>query len=206
MSAGTLRSFVERALERHGEAFESAFPSPFDWRALCSDAPAMAKRLAAGSLEDEAALGEEGDLAPELDLVESAEQVFAHAYLGALAGIALTVEDDRDPELTFEGLLTPLEDPEEAHFETLATRSLAPVERALAGQGDVPDEESAAGAALALVDAAWPSVEVALEGLAPFDPERDLELPHAVRQVLSGVARLAAILASFRWISAPDPG
>jgi hypothetical protein len=56
------------------------------------------------------------------------------------------------------------------------------------------------------VDAAWPSIEVALEGLAPFDPERDLELPHAVRQVLSGVARLAGILAAFRWIATASPG
>jgi hypothetical protein len=206
MSAGTVRTFVERVLERHGEEFEAIFPAPFDWHALAADAPAMARRLAAGSAGEEDLLGEEGDLAPELDLVEASEQVFVNAYLGGLAGIALAIDDERDPESILDGLVRPLDDAEEERFEALAGASLGPVERALAGQGDTPDDASAEGAALVLVDTAWPSVEVALESLEPFAPDREAELPHAVRQVLAGLARVAAILAAFRWLAAGRPG
>jgi hypothetical protein len=202
MSAGTVRTFVERVLERHGEDFDALFPGAFDWRALAADAPAIARRLAAGSVEEETALGDEGDLVPEMDLVETAEQVFVNAYLGGLAGIALAIDDERDPESILDGLVRPLADVEEDRFEALVASSLGPVERSLAGQGDTPDDASPEGAALLLVDTAWPSVEVALERLTPFDPDRDVELPHAVRQVLSGVARVAAIVASFRWLCA----
>lgn len=205
MSAGTVRIFVERALDRQGERVEQSFPAPFDWRALCSDAPAMARRLSAGSLEEGDALSDEDDLVPELDLVETAEQTFLHAYLGGLAGLALTSEDDRDPESVLEQLLAPLDDEGEARFEELAGQGLTAVERSLAGQGIALDEDSAEGTAVMLTDVAWPSVEVALERLVPFDPARDLELPHPVRQVLSGVARIAAILAAFRWLAGDAP-
>lgn len=201
---------MERALEKHGEAVESALPAPFDWRALCADAPEMARRLRAGDASGEegpeAGDGEEGDVSPELDLVEAAEQTFLRSYLGGLAGIALQVEDERDPDALLEALLERLEDEDEEHFEDLVATSLARVERSLAGQGEALDEETAEGAAALLTDAAWPSVEVALEGLAPFDPDSGLELPHSVRQVLSGVARLAAILAALRWIASGAPG
>lgn len=207
MSAGTVRTFVERVLERHGEGAEQTVPPLFDWRALCADAPAMARRLRAtdASAEGSADDPDDGDLAPELDLVEAAEQTFLRAYLGGLAGLALASEDERDPESVLEALLAPLDDEQEAQLEDHLGGALARVERSLAGQGEALDEESVEGAAALLTDTAWPSVEVALEGLAPFDPDRDLELPHAVRQVLSGVARLAAILASFRWLVAGAP-
>lgn len=204
MSGETVRHVVERALERHAEGFEGWFPAPFDWRSLCADAPQMALKLE----RREPAQDPEADaaLVPELDLVEAAEQVFAHAYLGALAGIALTSDDERDPDLLVERLLDPLDDEAEERFEALATGSLGRVERALAGQGETLDEESVEAAAHTLVEAAWPGVEVSLESLAPFDPERDVDLPHGVRQVLSGLARLAAILAAFRWLSQDDAG
>jgi hypothetical protein len=206
MSAGTVRTFVERALERHGEDFDAFFPAPFDWHALATDAPSMARRLAVGTLEEEDTLGEEGDLVPEMDLVEAAEQVFVNAYLGGLAGLALATDDERDPESILDGLVAPLDDAEEERFEAFAADSLATVERALAGQGDTPDDSSPEGAALILVDAAWPSVEVALERLTPFSPDRETELPSAVRQVFAGIARVAAILAAFRWLSVVRAG
>lgn len=205
MSAGTVRIFVERALARQGERVDEAVPSPFDWRALCADTPAMARRLSAGSLEEGDALLDEDDLVPELDLVETAEQTFLNAYLGGLAGLALTSDDERDPESVLEQLLSPLDEEGEARFEALAAQALTTVERALAGQGEALEEASVEGTTMMLTDVAWPSVEVALERLVPFDPERDLELPHAVRQVLSGVARIAAILAVFRWLAGDLP-
>lgn len=200
MNAGTLRHVVENALSKHLDGFGAWFPSGFDWQHLCSDAPEMARRLTTGSLEEEEALGEEGDLAPELDLVEVAEQTFASAYVGALAGIALAVDDARDPDLLVERLTAPLADGEEERFDELASNSLGSVERSLAGQGEPFDEDSVEGLATTLTDAAWPGVEVALERVDAFDPERDTEPPPAVRRVLGGVARIAAILAAFRWL------
>lgn len=201
MGAGTLRSFVARALERHGESVESAFPAPFDWRALCADAPTLARRLARGSVEDEPPADDDGDLAPELDLVEAAEGTFLRAYLGGLSGLALLSDDERDPEALLEALLAPLSDEAEARFEALAGERLGSVERALAGQGEALEESTPEGTAATLTEASWPCVEAALTGLTAFDPEREGELPHAVRQVLGGVARIAAVLAAFRWLA-----
>lgn|GEM_PF-5595411 len=200
MNAGTLRHVVENALVKHLDGFGAWFPAGFDWQHLCSDAPEMARRLTTGSLEEEQALGEEGDLAPELDLVEIAEQTFAFAYVGALAGIALAVEDARDPDLLVERLTAPLAESEEERFDELASNSLGSVERSLAGQGEPFDEDSLEGLATTLTDAAWPGVEVALEGVDAFNPESETEPPPAVRRVLGGVARVAAILAAFRWL------
>jgi len=204
MSGSTLRNVVEHALTRHLDGFGEWFPDGFDWQQLCNDAPEMVRRLVVGDLEEEDALGEEGDLAPELDLVESAEQTFAAAYVGALAAIALAVEDERDPDLLVERLAAPVSDAEEARFTELAAESLGVVERSLAGQGHALDEESAEGLAATLTDAAWPGVDVALERVPVFDPESEIELPPAVRQVLGGVARVAAILAAFRWLVLSD--
>lgn len=197
---------MERVLERHRDGVEDALPAPFDWRGLCSDAPEMVRRLGSDA---EAPAGEVDEaLVPELDLVEAAEQALLHAYLGGLAGIALHADDDRDPETVLEALLGPLEDEQEERFESLASDSLAGVERALAGERLAADEDSIEGAAALLTDAAWPSVEVALESLPPFDPQQDLALPAPVRQVLGGVARIGAILAAFRWLAGTpeEPG
>lgn len=204
MNAGTLRHVVEHALNKHLDGFGAWFPSGFDWQTLCSDAPEMARRLVTGGLEEEA--GEDGDLAPELDLVEVAEEAFAFAYVGALASIALAVEDARDPDLLVERLTAPPSEAEEERFAELAADSLGSVERALAGQGEPLDEESVEGLAFTLTDAAWPGVEVALEGVEAFDPDRDVELPPSVKRVLGGVARVAAILAAFRWLGLQDDG
>lgn len=208
MSAGTLRHAVEYAWARRGDDFAGWFPRVFDWQALCSDAPAMAQRVAAGGSEDESRSdGDDGSgLVPELDLVETAEDVFAHAYLGALVGIALIVDDERDPDLLVERMARPLGEEEEPRFEALAARSLEGAERVLAGQIEAPDENSAEAAAALLVEGAWPGVETALEGLPGFGDEDAPEVPDAVRQVLAGVARVAAILAAFRWLALADPG
>ena len=205
MSAGTLRHVVEHALEKHLDGFGGWFPAAFDWQQLCSDTPELARRLALGR-SDEDDLDPDGDVldevTPELDLVEAAEATFATAYVGALAGIALAVEDERDPDLLIARLAVPLEEGEEAPFEALAERSLAAVERSLAGQGEALDEDSPEGLSASLAEAAWPGVEVALEHVTVFDPEQGPELPSPVKQVLGGVARVAAILAAFRWIAA----
>jgi hypothetical protein len=220
VSAGTLRHVVEHALTRHLDAFAEAFPPGFDWQALCADAPRLVERLASGATtpasehvdaddddgfedDDEPGFEREGDaaVAPEIDLVGASEETFAAAYVGALAGIALAVEDERDPDLLVEELVRPLAEEDEEAFERLAEGSLDPVERALAGRGPTPDEESVTGLAVTLTEAAWPGVEVALEGVAVLDPERGTDLPSAVRQVLGGVARVAAILAAFRWLA-----
>ena len=203
MSAGTLRHVVEHALEKHLAGFDDWFPAVFDWQRLCIDAPELVRRLAQGRVEDDAPEGEAwDDLTPEVDLVEAAEATFAAAYVGALAGIALAVEDERDPDFLIAHLAQPLEEAEEAPFEALAVGSLAAVERGLAGQGEALDEDGPEGLAASLAEAAWPGVEVALEHVSIFDPDEGPELPSAVKQVLGGVARVAAILAAFRWLAA----
>jgi hypothetical protein len=211
MSAGTLRHVVENAWARRGDDFAGWFPAVFDWRALCADAPTMARRLAQGD-GDAADRDEPGDLddevalAPEIDLVETAEDVFAHAYVGALVGIAVLVDDERDPDLLVERLAEPLDEEEEPRFEALAAQCLEPAERVLAGQVEAPDEQRAEAAAALLVEGAWPGVETALEGLPGFGGEDGAEVPEPVSRVLAGVARVAAILAAFRWLALSDPG
>jgi hypothetical protein len=212
MSAGTLRHVVENAWARRGDDFAAWFPAVFDWQSLCADAPSMARRVSrgetgdAGESDHEDGDQDEGGLVPELDLVEVAEDVFAHAYVGALVGIALVVDDERDPDLLVERLAEPLSEEEEPRFEALTAKCLEPTERVLAGQVEAPDERNAEAAAALLVEGAWPGVETALEGLPGFGDDDGPELPDEVRQVLAGVARVAAILAAFRWLALTDPG
>lgn len=217
MSATTLRHVVEHALGRHLDGFAGWFPAGFDWQQLCSDTPAMLRRL----LEDEpperdpddpdAGLDDGADeddalgLPPEVDLVEASEGTFAAAYMGALAGIALAVEDERDPDLLVERMAQPLDEDEEPRFAEAVGEALALVESALAGRGETPDEETLAGLCVTLVEAAWPGVDVALGSVPALGEEQGL--PPPARQVLGGVARVAAILAAFRWLALDDrPG
>jgi hypothetical protein len=209
VSAGTLRHVVENAWARRGDDFAAWFPAVFDWQSLCADAPSMARRVARGEPGEAPEPDDdpdEGGLVPELDLVELAEDVFAHAYVGALVGIALVVDDERDPDLLVERLAEPLSEEEEPRFEALAARCLESTERVLAGRVEAPDERNAEAAAALLVEGAWPGVETALEGLPGFGADDGPELPDGVRQVFAGVARVAAILAAFRWLALTDPG
>ncbi|MFM8385916.1 MAG: hypothetical protein ACKOCB_03700 [Planctomycetia bacterium] len=237
MSATTLRHVVERALGRHLDGFGAWFPAGFDWQELCNDTPAMLRRLleapdAAGSAcdpaqgagdpaqpddeeheeaepEDEDVGSEDGretlGLPDDVDLVEASEGAFAAAYIGALAGLALVVDDERDPDLLLEALVQPLAEDEEPRFDEAVAGSLGPVEGALAGREEAPDEDSLAGMAVTLVESAWPGVDVALGSVPVLASEEGLSAE--ARQVLGGVARVAAILAAFRWLALDDrPG
>jgi hypothetical protein len=179
-----LRHFLERAAERHGDDFEDWFPGAFDWEALCDDAPAMAERL--GRVVG----GDEADEA----LVEFAGAVFRAAHLAALS--VLSCEADGDPETTLDRLARPLDDEEEETFERLARETLGPLEEAMADEEE-PELDPEAATALALASLAWESSEPLLaEGIRAAAASGEEE------RVLVGIARLAEILAAFRWLAA----
>jgi hypothetical protein len=191
MSGAALRRFVDRALEKHGRTLDAWFPGSFDWRALCADAPDMARRAAVGREED----GLEDD-----ELEEAAEGTFRLAHVSALAALAVAAEGDADPYTLLERLTTPPRDEAEERFEALAERALGPVEESLGGVEVALDADGSRAEALAA--AAWPAVEpVVAEHLESLERMGE-DVPDAARGVLVGVARVATILAAFRWMAA----
>jgi hypothetical protein len=189
MNAAALRHLVERAAEVHGGGFPDWFPDTFEWADLCRDAPAMADRLGRTESSAEA----------DRRLESLAEAVFRAAYLSGLSVLSARSETPEDPETIIGRLARRLDEEEEEVFTRLAEGDLAAVESALGDEGEedaalTPDGREA----LRLVGVAWPPTadlvgEAVGSAATPGGPEA---------RVLGGIARVAAILASFRWLAA----
>jgi hypothetical protein len=189
MNPNALRHLVERAAANHGDRFPEWFPESFEWTDLCRDAPSMADRLGrAGGTED-----------ADRRLAGLAEAVFRAAYLSGMSVLAARAESDDDPETILGRLARPLDDEEQEVFGRLAEGELAAVESALGDEPETAPALSPDGVeGLRLVGVAWPPTatlvgEAVGSAAAPGGPEA---------RVLGGIARVAAILASFRWLAA----
>ena len=123
MSAGTVKTFVERVLERHGEDFDTFFPARVRLararRGRAVDGPPAGRR---DRWRRRARSATRAISRPSCDLVEASEQVFVNAYLGGLAGIAWRSTTNATPSRSWTGSLRPLEDAEEERFEALRVR------------------------------------------------------------------------------------
>lgn len=198
------RHFVEEALGTHQETLFDWFPGCFHWAGLCKDAPSMAARITGDP--DHA-----DDVGLDHAISERAERVFAFAHVATLAVLATAGIHDGDPGETLERLVELPEDEEEEYFAALVAEVLGPLERTLAGE-DAPRLDDRGEVAYGLLDAAWPSVESLLEEDGVLG-EREQEVPgadtahqEAVRSVLSSIALVAAVLATFRWMSVGQSG
>jgi hypothetical protein len=188
MNANALRHLVERAAATYGERFPEWFPDAFEWTDLCHDAPAMADRLGRRERSEEA----------DRRLESLAAAVFRAAYLSGLSVLAARAESDEDPETIVGRLARPLDEEEQEVFTRLAEKELAAVESALGDGAAAPDLSPDGVEGLRLVAVAWPPTadlvgEAVGSAAAPGSPEAS---------VLGGIARVATILGSFRWLAA----
>jgi hypothetical protein len=189
--SGALRRFLERAAELHLSRFESCFPGGFDWEALCADVPAVAEQTGRPLPEQP---GEE----PSAVLEDTARGVFRGVWLATLGLLTLLTEGDDDPESLLEHVAgTPPEEDEETAYQALLAEPLEDVEALLLGDRvDGPSEVAERAAALA--DRVWPT----LEALLVEDEDGPLAEGARSADLLWGVARVAAILAVYRWMAA----
>lgn len=207
MSTPALRHFVERALGVLAPAFEDGFPRCFDWWRLCRDTPAIVERAGGGSVDAD-------DRTWSAGVQQRAESVFRFAHVAALALHCAGHLDDVDPEAALDRFLAEPEDEEEDRFEVLVEQVLSPLEESLLDDGVRLDERGEL--ARSLLDSAWPHVQgmlvdvPGLDDAEALDEEgRDEEGEGGPREeewtVLVALARVAAILATFRWMAAyPD--
>jgi hypothetical protein len=188
MNSTALRHLVERAAATHGERFPEWFPESFEWADLCRDAPAMADRLGRRERSEEA----------DRRIESLAAAVFRAAYLAGLSVLAARAESEEDPETIVGRLARPLDEEEQEVFTRLAEGELAGVESALGDETEAPELSPDGVEGLRLVGVAWPPT-AALVGEA-VGTAAAAGGPEA--RVLGGIARVATILAAFRWLAA----
>jgi len=202
MSTPALRHFVERALGVLAPAFEDGFPGCFDWWRLCRDAPAIVERTGGGS-------SDAADRTWSVQVRQRAEAIFRFAHVAALALLCASHPDEGDPEAALDRFGDEPEDEEEDRFEGLVNDVLGPLEESLLDDGVRLDERG--DLARRLLDGVWPHVESMLADVEGLSDEAEDEADDenasqdAEWTVFVALARVAAILATFRWMAAyPD--
>ena len=204
MSDAALRHFVERALGVHAPIFELGFPGAFDWAGLVRDAPAMVERTGGGSPD-----GSERSWSKSVQ--ERAEAVFRFAHTATLAILCATELDDvdpaldpeADPELALDRFSRLPEDDEELRFEALVSELMGPLEENLLDDSSPLDDRGLS--ARERLDRVWPHVDAMLVELEARRGTDEEAAQDEVWGVLVALARVAAILATFRWMAAyPD--
>jgi len=192
-----VRHWITEAEAAHGPTFESWFPSGFDWRRLCADAPAFADRL-----------GETWPTATRAAAEARLEDLAVAAFRGGwLAGLALlsAYDAERDPADALARLVEPLSAAEEDDFEERVERDLEVVEEVVGGEAPSRAPSPSAAEASALARSLRPAAtEVLREGLrsaaralASLGAGGD-----ASARVLGGVVNVALALAAFRYQAA----
>ncbi len=194
--SSALGHFLERSAEVHLPDFVDWFPASFDWLRLCADLPEMARRRGG----DPSAI----ELAEERALETRARDVFTSAHVLGLAVLAAGFSGDLDPASILDRITRAPDEDEEEEFDRLVDTALGPVEERLAApDGEEPALVEGTAAAdvdrtEALVAAVWPAVAEVL--LA--DPSGAFQAAGPQADLLLGLARVAVVLAAFRWISA----
>lgn len=185
--SSSLKHFLEHAAGANLPTFEAWFPACFDWARLCGDVPRMARAAGLPLAEDD-----------DIELERMARALFKAGHLFTLAVLAAGSSAERDPEMLLEALTSPPEDEEEERFEALVGESLQEAEALLGGEGADHAHGPEVARPVALVSASWPAVEHLLQS----DPSKLLERAGPASGLLSGIARLGALLAAFRWLAA----
>jgi hypothetical protein len=195
MGSAALQHLVEHVHALHAAELDAVFPGSFDWQRLCLDTPSMVARATDGAVDV-------ADAGLAHAIHERADAVFRFAHLAALCVLAAAEEGGADPASLVEPLLAAPDDEEEERFAESVAENLDAIERRCA------DEEVALGEsgeeALARLGAAWPLVEEFLAESELLEGDEGLpgEAADLARPVLGALARVAAILAVLRWMSA----
>ena len=177
-------------MAEHGPSFERWFPSTFDWRAICGDAPQMA--IQAQLFDPDA------DEASRRAVSEAAGEYLRLGYLGGLASLAVRIEDAPDPEGQVSTWVEELEDDAEARFADLAANTLDALEAWLAQADDAPAQPTSAPPGAAEAHPRWLLAQAAWAPLATWLADSAPQTRTRLRPVLVGFARLGAALASVR--------
>ena len=188
-----LRHFVEEALGRYSDDIDDWFPGCFHWRGLVATTPRMVA-TAAGTAWDE------DDLEGRALLEQRAERAFVFAHVGSLAVLAAATGPEDDAGETLARLADEPDEGEEGWFATLVAEVLGPVEVYLGGQDESGLDERSERT-LALLDLCWPAVSGLMVAEGVFEPPEEHPQGEHVEAVLVGLARVAALLATFRWQS-----